>query len=44
MAPTVSPPSQTTGIPEITPSLCSSPSSILQGTQTNKDQLSCLSM
>jgi len=30
----VNPPSQTTGIPEITPSPHFSPSSILQGTQT----------
>ena len=34
MAPTVTPPSQTTGIPEIIPSPRSSPSSILQGTET----------
>ena len=39
MAPTVSPPSQTTGTPEITPSPHSSTSSISQGTQTHKNQL-----
>ena len=39
MAPTVNPPSQTTGTPEIAPSPRFSPSSILQGTQTHKNQL-----
>ena len=38
-APTVSPPSQTTETPEITPSPHSSTSSISQGTQTHKNQL-----
>ena len=38
MAPTVSPPSQTTGTPEITPPH-SSTSPTLQGTQTHKNQL-----
>ena len=48
MAPTVSSPSQTTGIPEITPSPRFSPSSILQGKQTAKTTFVyiplCLSM
>ena len=39
MAPTVSPPSQTTGTPEITPSPLSSTSPTSQGTQTHKNQL-----
>ena len=39
MAPTVSPPSQKTGTPEITSSPHSSTSPTSQGTQTHKNQL-----
>ena len=44
MAPTVSPPSQKTGTPEITPSPHSSTSLTSQGTQIHKNQLKLLYM
>ena len=39
MAPTITTPSLKTGMPEITPSPRSSPSSTSQGTQTHRHQL-----